>query len=150
MTPSDDTPTSDATRILANANEQSRRLRGAVSVREGWWTIGSAALVFVITFGVLQIGQGVGYEYLLIGLPASVIVARYRRSAERVHPRRYQRWYALASAWCLVVSVTGFWYWLLRDPHGSRSLWATCAVALVAALPLVFVGARLVTGGRSR
>jgi hypothetical protein len=104
----------------------------------------------VIISGALRTGHGVGYGYMLVVLPVAVILARYRRSAERVHPLRYRRWYALASAWCVVVSLTGFWYWVLLDRQGAGPLWATCAAALVAVLPLALVGARLVAGGRSR
>ena len=152
MTPPDKTPTSraDAARSLAEAKESASRLEGALSTGEGWWTIGSAALALVIISGALRTGQGVGYGYMLVVPTAAVILARYRRSAERVHPRKYQLWYSMASVWCLVFGVAGGWYWLIWDPQGPRPVWLTCAVALVAALPLALVGGRLVAGSRSR
>jgi hypothetical protein len=152
VNPPDNTPTSgaDAARRLAEAKESSRRLKGAVSTTEGWWTIASAGLAFVVVAVALRTGHGAGPGYLLVLPPVVILLARYRRSAARVHPRKYQQWYAMASVWCLVVAVAAFWYWVLRDPQQPGPLGLTSAAALVAALPLAIVGARLVAGGRSR
>ena len=118
MTPPSKTPTSrrDAARSLADAKESVRRLQGAVSTGEGWWTIASAGFIFVITAGVLRTVQGVGYGFMAVA-PLAILFARYRRSAARVHPRKYQLWYSMASAWCLVFGLAGGWYWIIWDPQ---------------------------------
>jgi predicted neutral ceramidase superfamily lipid hydrolase len=112
-------------------------------------TITSAALAFVMIAGALRTGRGVGYGFVLVTTPVAILLARSRRSAVRVHPRKYHRSYSMATVWCLIVAVAAYWYWVLRDPKGPP-LWLTTAVALVAAVPLALVGQRLVGGGRSR
>src|SRR5450631_331590 len=62
MTPESYGPSSGpgAARILTQARESSRRLQGAVSVSEGWWTITSAVLIFVMIAGGLRTRHGIG------------------------------------------------------------------------------------------
>lgn len=62
MTPESYGPSSGpgAARILTQARESSRRLQGAVSVTEGWWTITSAVLIFVMIAGGLRTRHGIG------------------------------------------------------------------------------------------
>jgi hypothetical protein len=155
VTPSYSAPTSgaDAARRLAAAKESSKRLEGAVSTAEGWWTVASAGLVSLLVAIALRAGHGAtgtGPIFLLLLVPVVRFVATHRRSAERVHPRMYRQWYVAAWLWSMVVAVAAFWYWVSREPQPSGPLWLTSAVALVAALPLALVGARLVAGGRSR
>jgi hypothetical protein len=140
----------EATGILAEARESSRPLQGAVSVSEGWWTITSAVLIFVMIAGGLRTRHGIGSGFALGVVPVAVLLARRRRTAVRVHPRRYYLWYAMATCWPLLVLAIGGWYWVLREPQGPAQLWLTTAAALLAALPQVVAGANLVAGGRSR
>lgn len=151
MAPQDDGSTTghDAARILAGAGQSSERLQGAVSVSEGWWTIASAALLFVIVAGALRVGHGVGPAFVLVLLPGTLIAKR-RQLTARVHPRKYRLWYAMAVAWSFIVLAAGSGYWVLREPPGTVSIWLTSAAALVAAIPLAVVGARLVASGQSR
>jgi len=151
MTLHDDGPTSgkDAAGILADARRASGLLQDAVSGVEGWWTIASAGAIFAMTAYTLHAGNSGEVGFLLVAIPVAIILARYRRASGRVHPRTYQRWYTLAAVWAMVVAGAGGWYWLLSNPARTGPLLLTSAVALVAALPLAFVGARLVAGGRS-
>jgi hypothetical protein len=79
----------------------------------------------------------------------AMLLARRRRTAVRVHPRRYHLWYAMATCWPLLVLAVGGWYWVLREPQRPAQPWLTTAAALLAA-PLVVAGANLVASGRSR
>jgi hypothetical protein len=136
---------------MADAKESSRRLQGAVSTSEGWWTIASAGLVFVIIAASGRIGHGVDYGYVPAAVvPVAILVGKYRRAAARVHPRNYHLLSAMAGAWALIVLAAKSRYWIMWDPPGPRQVWLACAAALVAALPLALVGGRLVAGGRSR
>ncbi len=109
-------------------------------------TIASAALIFLLfllTAYALNVGRGGGVGFLLLGVLIALVLAKYRRASVRPHSRVHRLIYVLAATWAVAVAVVGAVYWVFLDPAQTAPLWLVSVIALIAALPFAFVGARL-------